>query len=319
MRLRLPKTRGMLRREAAGWMARLQSGREPDIEAKFRHWYEAHPAHAAAFDRVERSFGQAGLLRNLDLASFNAPSAAPAASARIQRYAMAAAAAVVLVPAAVLTVGGGGLSLGGPTVLMLATRVGEIREVKLGDGSKVTLDTASAVEIDVGRSHRRATLRKGRARFAVVGGGTPFVIEAGDAAVTTNGGTVDVAEQGQIDVLHGGADVRRPDGHRVSLTAGQTIDRTNGQMPSNPGAAPDWTQGMLQFDGTPLLSAVTVANRYSDHRILLGGGLDNLRVTGAFKAGDTAGLAKALAAAFHLSLGVNARGDLILSRGAATD
>ena len=310
----------MLRREAAGWLARLQSGREPDVEAKFRRWYGADPTHAAAFERVRRSYDQAGLLRNLDLPSLPASGAAPAATARNPRYAMAAAvAAILLVPAAMLTIGRGGLPFGSPTVLMLATRVGEIREVGLSDGSRVTLDTASAVEIDLSRAHRRATLRKGRVRLAVATGDKPFVIEAGSATVTTNNGTVDVAEQGRVDVLRGDADVRQADGRTISLTAGQTIAGGAGKVEREPsGAAPDWTQGMLQFDGTPLPSAVALANRYWAHRIILGAGLEQVRVTGAFKAGDAAGFAKALAAAFHLSLRENPDGDLILSREKAT-
>ena len=59
---------------------------------------------------------------------------------------------------------------------------------------------------------------------------------------------------------------------------------------------------MLQFDGTPLPHAVGLANRYSERHIVLAGDLDALRVTGAFRAGDTNGLARALAAAFGLSL-----------------
>jgi transmembrane sensor len=71
---------------------------------------------------------------------------------------------------------------------------------------------------------------------------------------------------------------------------------------------------MLQFDGAPLADAVLLANRYSERRILLSPGLGSLRVTGAFRAGDTAGLARALAQAFHLSLNGTADGSLLLSR-----
>ena len=81
----------MLRREAAGWLARLQSGRDPGVEAKFSRWYEADPAHAAAFERVRRSYDQAGLLRNLDLPSLQPSDAAPASTVRSPRYALAAA------------------------------------------------------------------------------------------------------------------------------------------------------------------------------------------------------------------------------------
>lgn len=319
MGLRLPKTRGMLRREAAGWLVRLQSGREPDVEAKFQRWYRADPAHAAAFERVRRSYDQAGLLRNLDPPELQA-SQAPGAAGRSPRYAMAAAvAAILLVPATVLMIGRGAVPFGRPTVLMLATHVGEIREVRLSDGSTVTLDTASAIEVDFSRAHRRARLRKGRIRLAVATGGEPFVIEAGLATVTTSDGTVDVGEQGRVDVLRGDADVRQADGGTVSLTAGQAIAGGATKVEKEPsGAAPDWTHRMLQFDSTPLPSAIAIANRYSLHRIVLGTGLEQVRVTGAFKAGDAVGLAKALAAAFHLTLRQNPDGDLILSRDGAT-
>jgi transmembrane sensor len=70
---------------------------------------------------------------------------------------------------------------------------------------------------------------------------------------------------------------------------------------------------MLQFDGIPIEAAVAVANRYSNRKIIISDDVAQLRVTGAFRAGDTPGLAKALAAAFHLSLSVNSAGDLILS------
>src|SRR6185295_20128926 len=81
----------------------------------------------------------------------------------------------------------------------------------------------------------------------------------------------------------------------------------------NASAGTNWTEGMLQFDGAPIAEAVAQANRYSGRHILIEGNLETLRVTGAFRAGNTAALAKALAAAFHLSLRRTAGNDLILS------
>ncbi len=40
--------------------------------------------------------------------------------------------------------------------------VGEIRQVRLADGTKLTLDTATSVEVEVGRSLRRAVIKTGR-------------------------------------------------------------------------------------------------------------------------------------------------------------
>jgi ferric-dicitrate binding protein FerR (iron transport regulator) len=70
---------------------------------------------------------------------------------------------------------------------------------------------------------------------------------------------------------------------------------------------------MLQFDGIPIEAAVAVANRYSNRKIIISDDVAQLRVTGAFRAGDTPGLAKALATAFHLSLSLDPGRNLILS------
>jgi len=71
---------------------------------------------------------------------------------------------------------------------------------------------------------------------------------------------------------------------------------------------------MLQFDATPLPVAIEQANRYSARQILLGPKLDGLTVTGAFHAGDSAGLAKAVAAALDLKLEPLPNGNVLLSR-----
>lgn len=325
MGFRLPKTKAMLRREAASWLARLQSGRDPDIERRFLRWRDADPRHAAAFDRVSRSYEQAGLLRHSAFVASGQPEPAIRKPEWKLRPALAAAAAVAfLVPVGLLVFRGGGPLFASTDAMMLMTRVGEIREVTLADGSKVTLDTSTKIDVEIGRSRRSARLRYGRARFQVAEAGAPFVVETANTMISTSHGVIDVeqgARQDRVLVLAGAADVRATDQRQVApvaLGAGETLT-------VNPGGAerkgvalpgPDWTRGMLQFDATPLADAAAIANRYSERKIMLAGNLGSLRVTGAFRAGDTAGLARALAAAFGLTLEQRADGNLVLSRSA---
>lgn len=323
MAFRLPKTRGMLRREAASWLARLQSGRDPDIERKFNRWRDSDPRHAEAFDRVQRSYEQAGLLRHSQFVVSVEREATIRKADWRPRPALAAAAAVaVLVPIGVLAIRGGVMPLSGTNALMLMTSVGEIREVGLADGSKVTLDTATKVDVDIGRSHRRAHLRYGRARFQIAQGDEPFVVETDSSTISTRQGVIDVEQVGQlrrVEVLAGAADVRGSDQRQtspVALGAGQGVTVGSGgpERSATVQPASDWTRGMLQFDGTPLGDAVALANRYSNRHIIIAGNLGALRVTGAFRAGDTIGLARALAAAFGLTLRQSADDNLILSK-----
>jgi transmembrane sensor len=308
----------MLRREAARWLARLQSRREADVEGSFRRWYESDARHAEAFDRVNRSYEQAGLLRELLPTRARLRAAARQRQPGTPPYALAAAVALVLlVPAAILV--GTRFTLGNTNAVMLSTRVGEIRQVRLSDGSKITLDTATRVEIDIGRSLRKARLTHGRARFEVTATGRPFVVEAGGATVTTAAGMVDVARDEQdshVDVLAGTAELRESGAaHAIILGAGSGATATPaGAVQKHDGMGEgDWTRGMLHFAGTPLPLAVAQANLYSQRHILVEGDLARLRVTGAFHSGDTAGLARALAEAFHLSLRQSEDGSLVLS------
>ena len=323
MAFHLPKTKGMLRREAANWLARLQSGRDSDIERKFNRWRDSDSRHAEAFDRVQRSYEQAGLLRHSQFVGSVEREATIRKADWQPRPALAAAAAVaVLVPIGVLAIRGGMMPLGGTNALMLMTSVGEIREVSLADGSKVTLDTSTKLDVEFGKSRRKAHLRYGRARFQIVQGDEPFVVETDSSTISTRQGVIDVEQVGQqrrVEVLAGAADVRGADQRQtapVALGAGQsvTVSSSGPQRSATGQPASDWTRGMLQFDGTPLADAVALANRYSNRHIIIAGNLGALRVTGAFRAGDTIGLAKALAAAFGLILEQNADGTLILSR-----
>jgi transmembrane sensor len=320
MQLRLPKTEAMLRREAASWLARLQSGRDPDIALKVEQWRARDARHAAAFERICRTYDQAALLRHSQLAS-DRRAVAQRPIPQQRRFALAAAAAaVVLVPAGALMLGRAMSTIRGTEAVLLATQLGEIRSVALGDGSRVTLDTATTVQVEVGRSRRMVRLKSGRARFDVAPAATPFVVEAGGTTVTAQSGVIDVARtagRSEVEVISGAAEVRH-DGSGLTLRAGQgaagqhALERIEGSS-----RRPDWTRGMLEFDGTPLAEAVELANRYSERRIRLSPGIGSARVTGAFRAGDTTGLARALAQAFHLSVSRKADGSLLLSRKAS--
>lgn len=312
----------MLRRDAAAWLARLQSRRDPEVEQKFKRWRDRDPAHAEAFERVAASYQQAGLLRYSALAHASAGAGSRPVRSRTFNYAWAAAAGVILLFSAGLYLFlGSGLWTGGTEAVMLSTGIGEIRSVSLSDGSKVTLDTATSVEIEIGHMDRRALIKTGRVRFDVAKSLRPFVIEAGSRISAAAGSVLDVEELGnhlRVDVLAGSARIgeRGGDGSELNLAAGETAMAANGRGAEKRSlrAAPEWTRGMLEFDGTPLGAAVELANRYSKSKILLSAGLQELRVTGAFRAGDVKGFAGALAEAFHLRVAKSPKGDLVLSR-----
>lgn len=312
----------MLRREASTWLARLECGGGPEVEQAFRRWYEADPAHAAAFERVRRSYVSAGLLRHSEHARERSlsPQTIPVSSPP-PRWAIAAAlAAVLLVPGAILVLQGGLSPIEARNTLLLATAVGEIRQVALEDGSKITLDTATRIEVDLGRSERRAVVREGRARFEIAPDSRPFIVETASTRVTSGPAIIDVERVGdhmRVEVLSGSATASLDRGQQASsVTIGAGHGFSNGQQSDPYLLTADrsaWTRGMLQFDGTRLSDAVALANRYSERKIILAAGAEQLRVTGAFRAGDIPALATSLAQAFDLKLDRTRNGDFRLA------
>lgn len=289
MKLRLPKTRGMLRRQAAVWLARLEGGRDPELEHEFRRWHEADPAHAEAFERVRRSYESAGLLRRSQLARDR--TLHTRAEPRPQpRWALAGAIALaVLIPGAILVADRGVLPFATRNAVLLASAMGEIRHVTLEDGSKVTLDTSTEVEVEFGRSQRRAVVREGRARFEVVPERRPFIIEVAAATVRSGQAVLDVEAMGgdaRIEVYSGSAAASlsssRQEQSTVTINAGEGFSTVRGPVEYRLVVdRSDWIRGMLQFDGTPLGEVVESANRYSARKIILVPEINQLRVTGA--------------------------------------
>ena len=246
------------------------------------------------------------------------------------RYAFAAA-AVLIVAIVGLSVSGGRM-FGfdrTPETAQLASRIGQIRQVKLADGSIVTLDTDSVVFIALSKRERRIALQRGRARFDVAhDAARPFVVMAGGGSVTARGTIFDVSVvDGAVKValLRGGVEVRArvtaPSGAvpraAARLRPGQQVSFAPSAIlsPVRPVAAADdqWTHGMLTFDHTRLVDAVADANRYSTAKIAIADpGLNDLRITGAYQIGDAQGLATSMAASLSLRAIRTPRGDLVI-------
>ena len=322
-----PRSRGRIRREASDWVVRLAQDSNEETLAAFRRWHDADPRHAEVYARIAAIWSDAGRLsRSPESASERA--AARAESPRAIRFALAASlAAAVLVSVLLL----GSRWLAEPASqqepMLLAAGVGDIRKVDLPDGSLLTLDSDSRVEAAFSSTERRLILRQGRARFQVAHEPRPFVVRAGSSEIVATGTLFDVSLIGgrtAVVLLEGSVEVRGVGGPKTRiptaerLKPGEKMVVTDSvpaeRQPATRGDT-SWPTRMLEFDDTRLDEAAALANRYSNVQLRLGDGrIGGLRVTGAFRAGDVAGLARSLAAAFDLRLVTLADGSLLLVR-----
>jgi transmembrane sensor len=228
----------------------------------------------------------------------------------------------------------------------VVTAVGEQRTLTLEDGTRVYLNTNSRAVVHYDKKLRQVNLEKGEALFEVAKRPEwPFVVTAGNQQVTALGtefivrwDSKDLAVtlvEGKVIVspvkfVSTGASKRQEEG------ASTTPERTPGpdaaaEFTLSPGqrltlagsASPKvdrpplervtaWQRGQVAFDDTPLKEAVAEMNRYSTMRLQIEDpSAAAIRVSGIFRAGDSANFAQAVAKTYRLQVR-DQGGDVIL-------
>lgn len=212
------------------------------------------------------------------------------------------------------------------------TRTGERRTVTLADGSRIHLNTASAVEVALRKSSRQVRLIKGEALFEVAHDpGRPFLVEAGSARLRAIGTAFNVrirdsvveltVTEGVVAVAEAGgdakADVRRVDAPRVAAGGGAVIG-TGAMAPTALDPAilrqrTAWQDGVIELDGETLAQAVAEFNRYRGAPIVIGDPrLANLRVGGRFEVDEADKFLTAVEASFPVQAITGADGSILL-------
>jgi transmembrane sensor len=186
------------------------------------------------------------------------------------------------------------------------TKFGEQRSILLDDGSRVTLNTASTIEVELGKRRRLVRLVEGEALFDVAhDAGRRFDVHAGNAVLRVVGTqfnvdlrqsqtTVTVVE-GRVQVAPettGGMPAPPPDALILAAADRVVITRAGLGAPlhgANIAAATSWTQHQLVFEHRPLIEVAAEFNRYNRDKVVIEGAeLEQQEVTGVFQSNDPA-------------------------------
>ena len=207
------------------------------------------------------------------------------------------------------------------------TAVGEQRTVELSDGSKLTLDANSAVDVAYAGGLRMARLVRGQAFFDVAHDAAhPFRVAASGRIISVLGTRFNVAvseAEMRVVLVEGaiavgkGDDPRRPGAEVGRLSAGQQlVHRAGGgdQIgPAEGGVA--WKDGFVSFDRRTLASAIEELNRYSDKKLVVRDPkVAALRISGAFPTGDTQAFILTITALYPLKAVATEDGKLEIVR-----
>jgi transmembrane sensor len=354
-----------LREAAALWHERLRDVPSEDTRRGFEVWLEASPDHRAAYEAIELTWAM--LQKTAEAPSILALRHETAL--RLTRHTSQRLRPLRALAAAIAVIAVGMVALGVLTPARLpdslaawarglwpgdgryATATGERLAATLRDGSQVTLDTQSELEVEFTKAERTVRLKRGQAFFEVSKDKTrPFVVEVNNRRLIAVGTAFDVRlDDDQIQVtmvegvvrveqaepqagsVTGGSESSSPDvasdgsahpkvsGPRAAMviTAGEQllVDRHSEDhvRAADAERATSWRRGQLTFDSVRLGDAIAEVNRYSETKIeLTDPSLANIRISGSFATGRSEVFVEAVTTYFPIQVSASNERAVIL-------
>lgn len=277
-------------REAAQWLIRFSSGEASEAD---RHaclaWRNSHPDHERAWQRAERVSQTLGLIPSaIGMPTLERP------ASRDRR------AVLKMLPLLIVTGSAAAVSYRlAPWREWAAdarTATGEIRTLTLADGTRLTLNTASAADIVFNDVQRTVRLRAGEIHVETAPDPVPlhrpFVVQTADGTLTALGTRFTVRLEGDwlrsrthVAVSEGAVEIRPLAAAAHVLPAGsQAVFETHAAPLVAPLAlrADGWVEGILYADEMPLGELAEQLARYRPGVLRCDPAVAGLRVSGAF-------------------------------------
>ncbi|WP_286185585.1 FecR domain-containing protein [Acidovorax cavernicola] len=284
--------------QAAQWFFLLQSGEATAADhTRWSHWRAADPAHEAAWQRAEQVSGKFGMLPG----ALSMP--VLGRTVRSDRRAAVKALAVLLTAAPA-----GWLAWrASPAREWLAdhrTATGERRELHLADGTRIQLNTATAIDVAYGTTRRLVRLHAGEilietAPDAVPSsdpGYRPFVVETAQGHLRALGTRFVVRQhaddRSHVTVLDGAVEIRPDDARNLTavVRAGEQAmfsATAIGEITAASPDADDWSRGVLRARNMRLHDFLAELGRYRPGVLRCDPAVADLRVSGVFQLRDT--------------------------------
>ena len=263
---------------AIDWQVLLHSGSASAADrARYQRWRGLSAEHLLAAEEAEALWG--------DIGHTEAAAQLPAAPRRSRRWGSAIAASLLLA-----LVGYGGWQQAPALLADYHTSTGERRTVTLEDGSRVTLNSASALSVKYSAERRLVSLREGEALFEPAQDPRPFVVEGGGEAVQGSDAVFSVRRLGNVP--------------RVVVARGEArIGEQRLAASPDAQAQTAWQRGKLIFNGRPLREVIAELERYQQGSILISNSqLGALPGSGVFDLNDPHDLLRTLEQRYDLKV-----------------
>lgn len=341
------------REAAAEWCVRLSDGSlDAREQSAFQEWLNGDPRHSALFERTviaweaiedQASHPELLRMRGEALESIHRVGRIRFAGFGRWRQALALAACLLLVI---------GVGWWRYVPATYETGIGERQVVTLADGSSISLDAATRIDVRYRGDRRELWLERGRAKFTVAKDALrPFSVQAGGRLVIATGTRFSVEKvtnevrvvlyEGRVAVMDLHDPKMRPlvIGPRrltaeQALAPGQQLiiaNRAGSQAPSTgleridpvalaaarimpvePARTLEWEAGLLRFSNEPLASAAERMNRYGDQIVRIDGSARPFVVSGQFQGGNTEAFVDGVTSLFPIDAVRQADGAILL-------
>lgn len=285
--------------EAVEWVTLLMSGESTAADhLRWQVWRTASAEHALAWEKVESIFGR---IKTLDSnAAYNVLSPYSAHSASRQQRRRAVIRALLL---GGLVLGAGGVATHSDIVLAVSadyrTRKGESRTVTLDDGTRLELDTDTAIAVRFDDMRRNIRLLQGQVAVNVgtrAGKRLPaLLVSSAHGTVTATDAAFSVrlfADHTQCAVRANSVNITpatQQDVARVLREGEQACFTRDDVGPTEVSALNDfaWMQGSIVADNMRLADLAAEVDRYRPGVIRVSPAVGQLRISGVYPTADT--------------------------------
>jgi len=345
---------------AARWYMELQKpDATPQTFVEWERWMSADSEHRAAYQGLDRMMRlKVDVMPRLsspeELAADDYDASRPVsewnavrrggAMGSFRRYAIAAGIAAVSVLAAGFWLGAH--DRGQPETLAFQTSAGERRAFDLPDGSRITLDADSVLNVQLLPERRSLQLARGEAYLEVAkDAARPFLVRAGGTVVRAVGTAFDVrmsVDRTVVAVTEGKVEVRseenpqadndaangqygsKSSGKKHSVQVSLTAEVSAGaavayarnaglrELPATEASlAATWLKGRRQYRNEPLRYVLADIDRYTGKQIVIvGESIGDLQFTGTLDLANSATWLKGLSVALPVTITESEHGQL---------
>ncbi|MCR8718246.1 FecR domain-containing protein [Pseudomonas syringae] len=289
-------------RIAAQWFIRLQHDQPTDQERQaFEAWRLSSEEHDRAWQLAgELNHQFQALPKELSVATLERPSLIS------RRTALGGITSLIVL--ASLGVGVPRTRAFNALTAGVRSQVGEIRHLTLSDGSEITLNSDSALDVQYTDTTRKLILRKGELFIAAAPDARPMVVESAYGAFNPVGTQFSIGQFDDYDLLYVregrvNASVLGKPETLVGVAAGGQVRVSATKVATDESSvSTDWVNGVLRANRMRLADLLIAFARYRQGWIRCAPEVADLPISGVFQLNDIDAALAALAMSFPVQV-----------------